>query len=80
MEQDFSFMEKDDFICPLIGVINIVGSHENGDPRLCHLIYNVVYHLGMLWIQGRCRLVQDNDIRVHDQDICNGNLLLLTSA
>ena len=34
----------------------------------------------MLRIQGRRRLVQDDDVRVHDQDIGDGDLFFLASA
>ncbi len=78
--QNPSIFEQKDLIGPGEGVIDVMGGHHYGDPLIGQLVYNLVDHGGMLGIQGRCRLIQNDDIRMHHQNIGDGNLLLLSAA
>ena len=44
------------------------------------LVHDAVDHDRMLRVEGGSRLIQNNDVRVHDQNVGDGDLLLLAAA
>ena len=80
MNQYFSVFKKKYIVCPGHGIIDIMGCHHNRNAIFRQLVNNFINHSGMFGIQCCCRLIQNDDIRVHNQNISNGNLLLLSAA
>ena len=57
-----------------------MGGHQHGNAVFCHLIDDMIDHHRMPGIQRCRRLIQYDNLRMHHQDISDGNLLFLPPA
>ena len=73
-------MEKHDFVRPVQRVVYVVGGHHYGDSAFGHPVNDFVDHSGVFRVKGSGGLVQYYYIRVHNEDIGDGNLFFLSSA
>ena len=80
LHQNLSLTKQGNLICPFVSIIDIMRCHTNGNTIFCHFIHNMIDHRCMLWIQCCSRLIQNNNFRMHDQNICNGYLFFLSST
>ena len=78
--QELSFMKEKHVIRPAPGVIHIVGGCDYGDAACGDLIDDLPNDPGVDRIQSRRRFIQQDQGRLHHQNIRNGHQFLLPSA
>jgi hypothetical protein len=78
--QDRPEVHEDDPVGDLPGEPHFVRDHDHrhpGDRKILHDLENLADHLG---VEGRCRLVEEHDLRVHRQPPGDRHALLLAAG
>ena len=78
--KNMRIVEQDNAVRPAVGVVGVVGGNDDGDALLCQLLQNIVDHPCVLWVQCAERFVQDEQLRSHHQNVCDGYPLFLPTA
>jgi len=77
---DDAVVHEDDAIGDVLGKAHLVRHHQHRPPFQGQRPHHVKHFANQLWIEGRCRLIEQEKLRLHGQRPSDGDTLLLPAG